>query len=79
MKAAIIGGGNIGLSLAEGLIHSNVCRPHDITITRRNADALKELSKKNFKTTTDNNKARPRAPREGRDGGHRARSASHYR
>ena len=57
MKAAIIGGGNIGLSLAEGLIHSNVCRPHDITITRRNADALKELSKKNFKTTTDNNKA----------------------
>lgn len=57
MKAAIIGGGNIGLSLAEGLIRSNVCKPTDITITRRNANALKDLSKKNFKTGTDNAKA----------------------
>jgi pyrroline-5-carboxylate reductase len=57
MKAAIIGGGNIGLSLAEGLIRSNVCKPQDITITRRNKTALSELSKKNFKTTTDNAQA----------------------
>jgi pyrroline-5-carboxylate reductase len=57
MKAAIIGGGNIGLSLAEGLIRSNVCKPQDITITRRNKNALTELSKKNFKTTTDNAQA----------------------
>jgi pyrroline-5-carboxylate reductase len=57
MKAAIIGGGNIGLSLAEGLIRAKVCDPSDITITRRNADALKELAKKNFKTETDNAKA----------------------
>jgi len=54
MKAAIIGGGNIGLSLAEGLIHANVCQPQEITITRRNAAPLKELSKRNFKTSTDN-------------------------
>lgn len=57
MKAAIIGGGNIGLSLAEGLVRSNVCKPSDITITRRNKTALAELSKKNFKTNTDNAKA----------------------
>src|SRR5881398_3186864 len=57
MKAAIIGGGNIGLSLAEGLIRAKVCNPADITITRRNANALKELAKKNFKTETDNAKA----------------------
>lgn len=57
MKAAIIGGGNIGLALVEGLIRSNVCKPSDITITRRNSAALKELSKKNFKTSTDNAEA----------------------
>jgi pyrroline-5-carboxylate reductase len=57
MKAAIIGGGNIGLALAEGLIQSGVCKPSDITITRRNKTALSELSKKNFKTSTDNAKA----------------------
>lgn len=57
MKAAIIGGGNIGLALADGLIQSNVCKPSDITITRRNESALKELSKRNFKTSTDNSKA----------------------
>lgn len=57
MKAAIIGGGNIGLALAEGLVRSTVCKPSDITITRRNESALKELSKKDFKTSTDNSKA----------------------
>jgi pyrroline-5-carboxylate reductase len=57
MKAAIIGGGNIGLALAEGLVRSNVCKPSDITITRRNANALKELTRKSFKTTSDNSKA----------------------
>ena len=57
MKAAIIGGGNIGLSLAEGLIRSNVCKPSDITITRRNKTVLSELSKKNFKTSSDNAEA----------------------
>lgn len=57
MKATIIGGGNIGSALAEGLIQSKVCKPSDITITRRNETALKELSKKNFKTSNDNSKA----------------------
>jgi pyrroline-5-carboxylate reductase len=54
MKAAIIGGGNIGMALAEGLIKSKVCKPTDITITRRNANALSDISKKNFRTSIDN-------------------------
>src|SRR5215203_2540388 len=57
MKAAIIGGGNIGMALAEGLIKSKVCRPADIIITRRNALALAEVSKRSFKTSTDNTEA----------------------
>ena len=57
MKAAIIGGGNIGMSLVEGLVRADVCKPSDITITRRNANSLKELAKRNFKTSTDNTKA----------------------
>ena len=57
MKAAIIGGGNIGQALAEGLIQSGVCKPSDITITRRSKGALTELSKKNFRTSTDNAQA----------------------
>ena len=57
MKAAIIGGGNIGLALAEGLVRADVCKAADITITRRNANALEEMAKRNFKTSTDNVKA----------------------
>jgi pyrroline-5-carboxylate reductase len=57
MKAAIIGGGNIGLALAEGLVRAEVCKPSEITITRRNTATLSELTKKGYKTTTDNAKA----------------------
>jgi pyrroline-5-carboxylate reductase len=35
MKIAIIGGGNLGSAIAEGLVSSNFCAPSDITITRR--------------------------------------------
>jgi len=35
MKAAIIGGGNIGLALAEGLIRAKVCKPPDVIVTRQ--------------------------------------------
>lgn len=54
MKAAIIGGGNIGLALAEGLVQAKVCRATDIHITRRSAGTLTELSKKGYKTSIDN-------------------------
>jgi len=54
MKAAIIGGGNIGTALAEGLIRANVCIATDVTITRRSTTALAPLESKGFATTTDN-------------------------
>lgn len=54
MKAAIIGGGNIGLALAEGLIRSGLATASDITITRRNSSSLEKLSDRGFQTTTDN-------------------------
>ncbi len=57
MKATIIGGGNIGMALAEGLVRSKVCETADITITRRNINSLASLGDKNYGTTTDNAKA----------------------
>jgi pyrroline-5-carboxylate reductase len=57
MKASIIGGGNIGMALAEGLINSLACEPADITITRRNIAALESIASKGFKAETDNAKA----------------------
>src|SRR3982750_1831300 len=57
MKTAIIGGGNIGRALAEGLIRSGVCKSEDITITRRHVSALADLDSQGFHTTTDNAKA----------------------
>lgn len=54
MKAAIIGGGNIGMALAEGLLSASACKAGDITITRRNASALSSLTEKGFSVTTDN-------------------------
>src|ERR1051325_11862529 len=57
MKATIIGGGNIGLALAEGLIQAKVCKAEDITITRRTAASLEKLSEKGFQLSTNNTEA----------------------
>jgi len=39
-KITIIGGGNIGLSLAKGLVKSQFCTPDQIMITRRSLGSL---------------------------------------
>jgi pyrroline-5-carboxylate reductase len=57
MKAAIIGAGNIGMALADGLIRSNSCQASDITLTRRSLNGLESLAAKGFNTTTDNQAA----------------------
>jgi len=54
MKAAIIGGGNIGLALAQGLVRAGVSQPAAITITRRNTAALSAAAVLGFRTTTNN-------------------------
>ena len=46
-KIAIIGGGNLGTAIAEGLLKSKFCKPEDITITKRNISTLKSLQDNN--------------------------------
>jgi len=53
----IIGGGNLGKSIAEGLISSKFCKGSDITITKRNLEAIEYLKKEGVKITSDNNAA----------------------
>ena len=53
-KIAILGGGNLGTAIAEGLIKSNFSLPGDITITRRNTQALLPLKEKGVLVTSDN-------------------------
>lgn len=57
MKATIIGGGNIGMALAEGLLQAKVCQPEDIMITRRTQTALDSLQQRGFRSSIDNTEA----------------------
>jgi pyrroline-5-carboxylate reductase len=54
---AILGSGNIGLSLASGLIKSNYCRPGQIILTRRNTSLLAAQAEQGFEITSNNHKA----------------------
>ena len=45
-KIAIIGGGNLGSAIAEGLLKSKFCKPTDITITKRKIITLQKLRDK---------------------------------
>lgn len=56
-KIAIIGGGNLGTAIAEGLINSGYSQPGDIMITRRNLQNLSGLQQRGVGITDDNNKA----------------------
>ncbi len=52
--SAILGGGNIGLAIAKGLVNSKLFAEKNIYITRKNTSPLSDLSKEGFKITTDN-------------------------
>ena len=54
---AIIGGGNLGVAIAEGLLAAKFTAPQNITVTRRNLQPLQPLSKKNINISSDNNAA----------------------
>ncbi|MEO8584028.1 MAG: pyrroline-5-carboxylate reductase [Flavitalea sp.] len=56
-KIAIIGGGNLGTAIAEGLISAGYCKPADLIITKRNIATLKPLQERGVKATSDNNDA----------------------
>jgi pyrroline-5-carboxylate reductase len=53
-KIAIIGGGNLGTAIAEGLLKSKFSKAQDITITKRNISTLKALSDRGVMVTADN-------------------------
>jgi pyrroline-5-carboxylate reductase len=58
---AILGSGNIGLSLAKGLVKAGICKPEQITLTRRNLEALAPYAESGFITTSNNSKAAKKA------------------
>jgi pyrroline-5-carboxylate reductase len=55
-KIAIIGGGNLGIAMAEGLLKSGFAKPAQLTVTRRTLSRLQALQEKGV-TITDNNEA----------------------
>jgi pyrroline-5-carboxylate reductase len=56
-KLTIIGSGNIGFSLAKGLVKSGQYRAEDITLTRRSLAALEEEQALGFGVSVDNREA----------------------
>jgi pyrroline-5-carboxylate reductase len=56
MKVAIIGAGNLGSAIAQGLIKSGV-NVADITVTRRNLSKIDHLQKEGFQLTANNAEA----------------------
>ena len=54
---AILGSGNIGLSLANGLVKSNYCTADNIILTRRSLFQLSAKAKEGFRVTSVNAEA----------------------
>lgn len=51
---AIIGGGNLGASIAEGLINSGFSKPTELIVTKRNLATLSSLKERGVEITSDN-------------------------
>jgi pyrroline-5-carboxylate reductase len=56
-KVAIIGGGNLGTAIAEGLINSNFISPANLMVTRRNVVMLATLAERGIHISSDNKEA----------------------
>ncbi|HOY52298.1 MAG TPA: pyrroline-5-carboxylate reductase [Prolixibacteraceae bacterium] len=56
-KITIIGGGNLGTAIAEGLINSGEVQSGHLTVTRRRTELLQRLREKGVNTTSDNSGA----------------------
>lgn len=56
-KITIIGSGNIGLSLAKGLLAKNYCQASDIVLTRRNIKNMTAEAALGFNLSDDNAQA----------------------
>ncbi|MEO6613178.1 MAG: pyrroline-5-carboxylate reductase [Chitinophagaceae bacterium] len=60
-KIAIIGGGNLGSAIAEGLLKSKFSKPSEITVTKRNLTTILSLKAKGIEVSTDNAMAAKKA------------------
>ncbi len=56
-KIAIIGGGNLGAAMAEGLVSSGFVLPANLVVTKRNTSTLQSLEAKGVRITSDNGEA----------------------
>jgi pyrroline-5-carboxylate reductase len=56
-KIAILGCGTIGLAIASGLVKAGLCRPEQITVTRRDKERLSTLAREGFTASSDNRSA----------------------
>ena len=56
-KIAIIGGGNLGTAIAEGLIQSGFISPGSIIVTKRNVTTLEHLEKRGILVSNNNEEA----------------------
>lgn len=56
-KIAIIGGGNLGTAIAEGLLKSKFAAAEDIIITKRNLSTLSHLQEQGVSVSDDNSEA----------------------
>jgi pyrroline-5-carboxylate reductase len=53
-KIAIIGGGNLGSAIAEGLISSRFAKPQHIILTKRNISTLRSLEERGVMISNNN-------------------------
>lgn len=53
----ILGAGNLGTAIAEGLLASDLFDPEQIVVTRRRVDLLSDLADEGIRTTSDNREA----------------------
>ena len=54
MNIAILGGGNLGVAIAQGIVKAKIGRANQVFVTRRHLAKLDELKKNGFKVTSDN-------------------------
>ncbi len=60
-KIAILGGGNIGSAMAEGLLGKEALTPAQLTVTRRRVHLLDALAARGVAVTSDNKEAAGRS------------------
>ena len=53
----IIGGGNLGTAMAEGLIKANYVEAENLSVTKRNTKTIQHLSDKGIRILSDNKEA----------------------